>query len=76
MGNEYASGVHLVLAMKGTQTEIWVAATPRSDAVSAVQAMLAEGWKAVRIIPDALTPERIAALQLRPNSVRKLTTAP
>jgi hypothetical protein len=73
MDNEYAGGVHLVLALKGTQSEIWAAATPRSNAVDAVQAMLREGWKAVRIIPQRLTTDRVAALKLRPNGVRKLT---
>lgn len=75
MGNENAGGVHLVLAMKGNRTEIWVAATPRSDAVNAVQAALEEGWKAIRMIPEHLTPVRVAALKLRPNSVQKLTDA-
>jgi len=73
MGNEYASGVHLVLALKGKQSEIWAAATPRSDAVRAVQAVLGEGWKALRIIPSHLLPDRVALLKLRPNDVRRLT---
>jgi hypothetical protein len=75
MGNEYAGGVYLVLALKGAQTEIWVVTTPRSAAVDAVQAALGEGWKAVRIIETQLTPERVAFLRLRPNGVRKLTEA-
>ena len=37
MADEYADTVHLVLALKGLRTEIWAAATRRSDAVQAVQ---------------------------------------
>ena len=74
MGNEYAGGVHLVLALNGTQTEVWVAATPLSDAISAVQTALEDGWKAHRIMSQQLTTDRVAALKLRPNSVRKLSS--
>jgi hypothetical protein len=75
MGNEYARNVHVVLAMKGLRTEIWAAATPRSAALEAVQAMLDEGWKAVRIIESRLTRDRVASLKLHPNDVQKLTEA-
>jgi hypothetical protein len=75
MGNQHANGVHLVLALKGAKSEIWVAATPQSDAVHAVQVKLEKGWKAVRIVDTQLTPERIASLKLRPSGVRKVTTA-
>lgn len=74
-GNEYAGGVHVVLALNGTQSEIWAAATRRSDALEAVQAMLGKDWKAVRIIETRLTADRVAALKLRPGGVRKLTEA-
>jgi hypothetical protein len=73
MANEYAAVVHLVLALKGAKSEIWAAATPRSDAVQAVQVMLGRGWKAIRIVETRLTPERVASLGLSPNGVRKLT---
>jgi hypothetical protein len=75
MGNEYAGDVHLVLALKGTQSEIWTAAIPRSDALEAVQAMLGKGWKAVRIIETRLTADRVAALKLRANGVQKHRSA-
>jgi hypothetical protein len=75
MANEYARGIHLVLALKGAKSEIWVAATPRSDAVQAVQVKLEKGWKAIRIVETQLTPERIASLKLRPNGLRKIATA-
>jgi len=73
MANDYADAVHLVLALKGAKSEIWAAATPRSDAVQAVQVMLGRGWKAIRIVETRLTPERVASLELSPNGVRKLT---
>jgi hypothetical protein len=75
MANDYADTVHLVLALKGARSEIWAAATPRRDAVQAVQVMLGKGWKAMRIIETRLTPERVASLKLSPNGVRKLTNA-
>jgi hypothetical protein len=75
MGNEYAGGVHVVLALKGAHTEIWAAATPRSEALQAVQGMLGKGWKAIRIIETRLTTDRVASLKLRPNGVRKITKA-
>ena len=73
MAKEYADAVHLVLALKGAKSEIWAAATPRSDAVQAVQVMLGKGWKAMRIVETRLTPERVASLKLSPGDVRKLT---
>ena len=75
MGNEYAGGIHVVLALKGTQIEIWAAATPRSGTLEAMQAMLGRAWKAVRILEMQLPPGRVAALKLRPNWVQKLTGA-
>jgi hypothetical protein len=73
MANEYADAVHLVLALKGAKSEIWAAATPRSDAVQAVQLMLGKGWNAIRIVETRLPPERVASLKLLPNGVQKLT---
>jgi hypothetical protein len=73
MADEYADTVHIVLALKGLRTEIWAAATRRSDAVQAVQVMLGKDWKAMRIIETRLPPERVASLKLLPNGVQKLT---
>jgi hypothetical protein len=67
--------IHVVLALNRDRTEIWAAATPRNEALQAVQAMLGEGWKAVRIIETQLPADRIASLKLRPNGVQKLTEA-
>ena len=72
MGNEYAGGVYVVLALRGAESELWAAATPRSDALQAVQAKLGEGWKAIRILETRLTTDKVAALGLRPNGVRQL----
>jgi hypothetical protein len=67
MGNEYAGGVHVVLALKGTQTEIWAAATPRSEALEAVQAMLRRGWKTKLLASDG-NQQAVSRQMFKPRS--------
>ena len=74
MGNAFAGRIYVVAAIKDGQTEFWAAATPRETAAVEVQQLLPTGWTAV---PTGwrLTPEKVAKLKLRANSVRKLKEA-
>jgi hypothetical protein len=71
MGNEYAGGFYVVAASKDGYTEYWVASTPADIAVASVLRALPYGWTA-KITTRHLTTAQIAALKMRPNSVRRL----
>jgi hypothetical protein len=75
MGKECAGGFHVVAAVKDGQTELWIAATPESNALQSVQVMLPPGWKAERITGERLTVAKAEALKLRLNGVRKLESS-
>jgi hypothetical protein len=69
MNNAFAGRIYVVAATKDGQTEFWAAATPRKTAAAEVQQLLPTGWMAV---PTGwrLTPEKVAELNMRANSVR------
>jgi len=76
MGNIRIGGIYVVAATKGGQTEYWVAATRRDEALAAVQQVLPAGWRATTVTDRRLTPEQVESLKLRPHDVRKLKEAP
>ena len=53
---------------------VWVAATPRADAVTAVLNAVPEGWSAC-LFPNKLRAVEIEALDLKPDEVRELGPA-
>jgi hypothetical protein len=75
MGNAFAGRIYVVAATKDGQTQFWAAATPRKTAAVEVQQSLPTGWMA---FPTGwrLTPQKVAELNMRANSVRKLKQAP
>jgi hypothetical protein len=51
---------------------IWVAATPREEAVNRVLDAVPEGWAAA-LPSNKLKPEKLEILNLRPSEVREIT---
>lgn len=75
MGNTLAGGIYIVAATKENQTDYWVAATRREEAVAAVQQELAPGWT-VTLTERRISPEQVMVLKLHPGGVRKLRYVP
>jgi hypothetical protein len=75
MRNTWRGDVYIVAATKDIQTEYWVTATRREEAVAAVQQLLTPGWAAT-LTERRITPKQVAVLHLRPNGVRKLRYIP
>ena len=71
MDDASAGGVYVVAATDGWRIEYWAAAMPRKKAAAEVQQVLPLGWKAV-VTGWRLTPEKIARLKIRANTVCKL----
>jgi len=67
-----ADVVYVVSATKNGQSEFWAAATPRDSAAAQVQEILPPGWEA-KLTGWHLGAERIAELQMAPNTVRRIT---
>jgi hypothetical protein len=67
-----ADVVYVVSATRNGQSEFWAAATPRDSAAAQVQGSLPPGWEA-RLTGWRLGAERIAELQMAPDTVRKIT---
>ena len=74
MNTIFADVVYVVSATKNGQLEFWAAATPRRVAAAQVQRSLPPGWKAT-LTSWRLSRGRAAELEMRPNTVRKLTEA-
>ena len=70
--NKFADVVYVVSATKNGQSEFWAAATPRDSAAAQVQGSLPPGWEA-KLTGWRLGAERIAELQIAPNTVRRIT---
>jgi len=68
-------GVYVVAATKGGETRYWAAAVPQHRAVDEVQRQLAHGWRVI-LTDRRLTPEDIAELKIRSNSVQELNFIP
>lgn len=72
------TGIHVVEVTSdspgraGPETQLWAAAVPRSEAVTAVLAAVPEGWTA-ELIPRQLEPEQVERLKLEPGTVRQLS---
>lgn len=75
MRNRWRGDVFIVAATKDSQTEYWVAATRREEAVAAVQQLLAPGWTAT-LTDRRISPAQVAVLHLSQNYVRKLRYVP
>jgi hypothetical protein len=75
MRDRWTGDVHIVAASKDSQTEYWIAATRREEAVAAAQQLLAPGWTAT-LTDRRISPAQVAVLHLRPNGVRKLKYVP
>jgi hypothetical protein len=67
-----ADVVYVVSATRNGQSEFWAAATPRDSAAAQVQGSLPPGWEA-KLTGWRLGAERIAELQMAPDTVRKIT---
>jgi hypothetical protein len=72
MNITFADLVYVVSATKNDQSEFWAAATPRRVAAAQVQRSLSPGWKAT-LTSWRLNRERAAELEMRPDTVRRLT---
>ena len=75
MGNEVAAGIHVVAATKDGVIEYWAAAVPQTQAVAAVQAQLAPDWR-LFLTNRRLPIAKVAALKLRPGTIRRLKSKP
>jgi hypothetical protein len=75
MRNRWTGDVQIVAATKDSQTEYWVAATRREEAVAAVHQLLVPGWTET-LTDRRISPAQVAVLHLRPNGVRKLRYVP
>jgi hypothetical protein len=74
MNTTFADVLYVVTATKNGQSEFWAAATPRRVAAAQVQRSLPPGWKAI-VTSWRLSRGRAAELEMRTNTVRKLTEA-
>ena len=67
-----AAQAHLVrVTTDDRDRRIWIAATPRSEAVTAVLNAVPEGW-AASLFSNKLRAVEIEALHLKPGEVREL----
>ncbi|MGY8637048.1 hypothetical protein RAD15_31720 [Bradyrhizobium sp. 14AA] len=68
------SDVHLVrVTTDDRKHQIWVAATPREEAVSQVLNAIPEGWTAA-LLSNRLGRQEAEALNLRRGEVREITS--
>ena len=67
-----ADVVYVVSATRNGQSEFWAAATPGDTAAAQVLGSLPPGWEA-KLTGWRLRVERIAELQMAPNTVRRIT---
>ena len=72
MNRLIADVVYVVSATKNGHSEFWAAATPRDSAAEQVQGSLPPGWKA-KLTGWRLGVERVAELQIAPNTVQRIT---
>lgn len=73
MANPPAAEAHLVeVTTDDREHQLWVAATPREDAVTQVLNAVPEGWTAA-LLSNRLKAAEVAILNLKPGEVRELT---
>ncbi|KRP88685.1 hypothetical protein AOQ73_28245 [Bradyrhizobium pachyrhizi] len=66
-----ASEIHLVrVTTDDSEVQIWLAATPREEALDRVLDVVPEGW-AVGLVQRPLSAEHIAALDMTVEQVRR-----
>lgn len=65
----------LVSAMEAEAPHLWIAATPRDDALKAVL-RIAEPGSSARLLPQRLSLVELAGLNLRLRDIRDLGIAP
>jgi hypothetical protein len=64
---------HLVrVTTDDREHQLWVAATPREDAITQVLNAVPEGWTAA-LLSNRLKPAELEVLNLKPGEVRELT---
>jgi len=63
--------VYVVVGIRGNEIQYWAAAVSRRKAACEVGSVLGPEWKTI-VLDWRLTPERLATLNLTPNSVRKI----
>ncbi|RXG83650.1 hypothetical protein [Bradyrhizobium zhanjiangense] len=67
-------GIHLVkVTTDDREHQLWVAATPRDEAVTEVLNAIPEGWTA-SLLTSQLTLEEAEVLKLQPGEVREVTS--
>jgi len=73
MAKTHEAGVHLVrITTDDRAHRLWVAATPRNQAVTEVLNLVPEGWTAA-LLPNKLTPQEVEVLNLKLGEVREIT---
>ena len=55
------------------ERQLWVAATPRDEAVTQILNAVPEGWTAA-LLTNRLTRQEVELLNLQPGEVREITT--
>jgi hypothetical protein len=63
--------VYIVVGTRGNELQYWAAAVSRRKAAREVANVLGPEWKTT-VLDWRLTPERLAKLDLSPNSLRKI----
>ena len=66
MSETFVTGLHVVVATNGPESQFWVAATPRDRAAVVVQKRLEDGWKA-SLTEQQITVRQAQKLKLRLN---------
>jgi hypothetical protein len=68
-----ATSLHLVrVTTDDREHQLWVAATPREEAVTQVLHAIPEGWTAA-LLSNRLKPAEVEALNMKAGEVRELT---
>lgn len=70
-----AENAHVVrVTTDDREYRLWVAATPREEAVTEVLNVVPEGWTAA-LLSNQLTSQEVELLDLRPGEVREITSS-
>ena len=70
-----AENAHVVrVTTDDREYRLWVAATPREEAVTEVLNAVPEGWTAA-LLSNQLTSQEVELLDLRPGEVREITSS-
>ena len=70
-----AENAHLVrVTTDDREYRLWVAATPREEAVTEVLNVVPEGWTAA-LLSNRLTSQEVELLDFQPGEVREITSS-